>query len=63
MTEYEGFSSDVLSLLGCIQNPSKWMIRIVRPLKSYVQGRVALLGDAVRMLETMLPFCIEHLIV
>ena len=48
LKEYEGWGSDVLKILGCIQNPSKWMIHVVNPpLQTYVKGRVALLGDAV----------------
>lgn len=48
LKEYEGWGSDVLALLTCIEKPDKWYISIVHPpLKSYVRGGVALLGDAV----------------
>ena len=48
LREYEGWGSDVLKVLGCIQKPNKWMIHVVHPpLHSYVKDRVALLGDAV----------------
>lgn len=47
LAEYEGWGSDVQKILGCIRTPSKWMIRVVQPLSSYVKGTVALLGDAV----------------
>lgn len=47
---YEGWGSDVINLLKCIKQPSKWYINVVHPpLKSYVKGRVVLLGDAVSM--------------
>ncbi len=45
---YEGWGSDVLGLLGCIHNPTKWNINVGYPhLETYVNGRIALLGDAV----------------
>ena len=38
-------------ILSCIEKPNKWYINVVYPhLKSFVNGRVALLGDAVRNL-------------
>ncbi|THH33436.1 hypothetical protein EUX98_g790 [Antrodiella citrinella] len=53
LKEYEGWGSDVLKILGCIKNPTKWMIHVVHPpLKTYVNGRIALLGDSA---HAMLP--------
>jgi len=47
LEQYAGWGSDVTGLLGCIQNPNKWSIHVVSPpLKSYVNKRIALLGDA-----------------
>lgn len=47
---YAGFGPDVASLIKCMpERPSKWSIHVVDPpLETYVKGRVALLGDAVR---------------
>ncbi|KAH9937365.1 uncharacterized protein B0H18DRAFT_1206226 [Fomitopsis serialis] len=44
---FEGCSSEVMALLECIKEPSKWSIHVVHPhLESFVKGRVALIGDA-----------------
>lgn len=46
--EYDGWGSDVLKLLSCIETWSKWKINVVYPLlESYAKGRVVLVGDAV----------------
>jgi salicylate hydroxylase len=31
----------------CVERPSRWALHSIRPLPHYVDGRVALLGDAV----------------
>ena len=31
----------------CVERPSRWALHSLRPLPHYVDGRVALLGDAV----------------
>lgn len=48
--EYEGWGPDVAALIKCMpEKPSRWSIHVVHPpLDSYVKGRVALIGDAVR---------------
>lgn len=51
LQEFEGWGEDVTALLGCIRNPSKWSIHAVYPPpESYVNGNIALIGDAVRLL-------------
>ncbi|KAI0347664.1 FAD/NAD-P-binding domain-containing protein [Trametopsis cervina] len=45
--EYEGWGPDVINLLSCIEQPNKWYINVVYPpLETYVNDRIALLGDA-----------------
>lgn len=49
MGHYEDFGSNIRAVLGCIDKPNKWYINVVYPhLKTYVRGKIALLGDAVR---------------
>ncbi|KAH9835875.1 uncharacterized protein C8Q71DRAFT_797371 [Rhodofomes roseus] len=44
---FEGCGPQVMGLLECIKEPSKWSIHVVHPhLESFVKGRVALIGDA-----------------
>ena len=51
LKEYEGWGSDVIGMLSCIENPNKWYINVVcPPLEAYAKGKVALLGDAVSLL-------------
>ena len=51
LKEYEGWGSDVIGILSCIENPNKWYINVVcPPLEAYAKGKVALLGDAVSLL-------------
>ncbi|KAJ3862361.1 hypothetical protein EV359DRAFT_74222 [Lentinula novae-zelandiae] len=37
---------EVRALIACVENPMQWAIHTVRPMQSFVSGRVALLGDA-----------------
>jgi len=53
IAEPEAFASvfahwepEVQALITCVEKPMQWAIHTVRPLPSYVSGRVALLGDA-----------------
>ena len=46
---FEGWGHDTVSIIKHVRNPSKWSIHVVYPpIDSYVNGRVALIGDAVR---------------
>ncbi|KAJ3557014.1 hypothetical protein NM688_g1702 [Phlebia brevispora] len=53
LAEFDGWGSDVMGLLSCVKKTDKWLINVVHPaLESYVNGRIALLGDAA---HAMLP--------
>ncbi|KAF7975798.1 hypothetical protein HWV62_8475 [Athelia sp. TMB] len=43
---YAGWEPEVTALLECVDKPSKWAIHAVKPLSTFVSGRVALLGDS-----------------
>ncbi|KAJ3778671.1 FAD/NAD-P-binding domain-containing protein [Lentinula raphanica] len=43
---YAGWEPEVEQLLSQIDNPTRWAIHHLRPLPFFVEGRVALLGDA-----------------
>ncbi|KAJ3999660.1 FAD/NAD-P-binding domain-containing protein [Lentinula boryana] len=43
---YAGWEPEVEQLLSQIENPTKWAIYHLRPLPFFVDGKVALLGDA-----------------
>ena len=48
MDQFEDYGSNIRGVLSCIDKPNKWYISVVYPhLKTFVRGRVALLGDAV----------------
>ena len=45
---FADWSGDIIKTLGCMRTVSKWSIQMVYPpLKSYIKGHVALIGDAV----------------
>ncbi|KAI0318091.1 hypothetical protein OF83DRAFT_1083140 [Amylostereum chailletii] len=47
LDQYEGWGEDALIMLKCIERPSRWSVHgIYPPLKTFVKGNVALLGDA-----------------
>ena len=48
--EFNGFGPDVRALVGCMPEKTlRWYMHVVHPpLESYSNGRVAVLGDAVR---------------
>lgn len=49
-SQFEDWGDDPRIIVTCLLDPSKWSIHCVKPeLETYVKGRVALLGDAVRL--------------
>lgn len=51
------FGKDALAILQLMTQPKRWALHtIYPPLKSYVNNRVVLIGDAVRCLPTPEPF-------
>ncbi|KAJ2916737.1 hypothetical protein MD484_g3704, partial [Candolleomyces efflorescens] len=43
---FRTWEPEVQALMDCIERPLRWSIHIMRPLSTYVHGRVALIGDA-----------------
>ncbi|KAG2012183.1 salicylate hydroxylase [Coprinopsis cinerea AmutBmut pab1-1] len=54
---YQTWEPEVQALFDCIERPLRWAIHTVRPLKSFVHDRVALIGDAV---SSFLCFVSSH---
>ena len=46
-SSFRPFRTRNLILIQCVEKPLQWAVHTVRPLRSFVSGRVALLGDAV----------------
>lgn len=44
---FANWEPDVQTLLECVEKPLAWVVPTVGPLRSFVSGRVVLLGDAV----------------
>ncbi|EJD50447.1 FAD/NAD(P)-binding domain-containing protein [Auricularia subglabra TFB-10046 SS5] len=55
LKHYTGWEAEVQSLLNCLDTAdlrlAKWAIHEVKPLGTYVRGRVALLGDAAHAMQ------------
>ncbi|EPS94143.1 hypothetical protein FOMPIDRAFT_1033475 [Fomitopsis schrenkii] len=43
---YDGWEPEVMDIIKCIEQPTRWAIHHLKPLPTYVSGRIALLGDA-----------------
>ncbi|KAF8438426.1 hypothetical protein L210DRAFT_3481584 [Boletus edulis BED1] len=48
---FEGWDVHAEALVKCIERPSRWALHSLQPLPHYVDGRVALLGDAAHAME------------
>ncbi|TCD68035.1 hypothetical protein EIP91_011646 [Steccherinum ochraceum] len=53
INHFSRWEPEVQSLLQCIETVGRWSMHTVVPLKTFVSGRVALLGDAA---HAMLPY-------
>jgi len=54
LDQYIGWEPEVRNLLKCVEKPSRWAISHMRGLPTYVDGRVALLGDSAHAMTTHL---------
>jgi salicylate hydroxylase len=46
LRDFKGWHDDVQALIGAIETPYKWALMVREPMQRWVEGRVALLGDA-----------------
>lgn len=46
LRDFEGWHSDVQTLIGAIEIPYKWALMVREPMTRWVTGHIALLGDA-----------------
>jgi salicylate hydroxylase len=46
LDDFEGWHDDVRTLVRNIDTPYKWALKVREPMKQWVRGRIALLGDA-----------------
>ncbi|KAJ3488207.1 hypothetical protein NLI96_g3020 [Meripilus lineatus] len=52
---FEGWGYDAVTIMSHVREPSKWSIHVVHPaIDSYVNGRIALIGDAAHAMFTHL---------
>ncbi|THU98077.1 salicylate hydroxylase [Dendrothele bispora CBS 962.96] len=45
-SRFSGWEPEVQTLLDCVENPLQWAIHTIPPMRSFVSGRVAVMGDA-----------------
>lgn len=51
VSQFQEWNEDVKAIIHCIDQTSKWpLYELNPPLRTYISGRVALVGDAVRFL-------------
>ncbi|KAJ7460974.1 FAD/NAD-P-binding domain-containing protein [Mycena galericulata] len=46
LDKYEGWGPDAMVMLSHLKTPSKWFIHALAPLKTFIRGKIALVGDA-----------------
>ncbi|KAJ3727753.1 hypothetical protein C8R42DRAFT_638875 [Lentinula raphanica] len=46
LAEFYGWEDEVGQLLSAIENPSRWVIRDLHPMDTYVSRRIAMIGDS-----------------
>ncbi|KAF8656075.1 hypothetical protein AX16_002775 [Volvariella volvacea WC 439] len=46
LATHSHWEPELKGILECVEKPSRWAIHMVKPLRSWVKGSVALLGDA-----------------
>jgi salicylate hydroxylase len=47
ISHFKGWGKDMISILECIEKPSKWALhQLIPTLDSYVKGNIAVTGDA-----------------
>jgi len=46
LDKYEGWGPDAMILLNHLKTPSKWFIHQLKPLQTFIRGKIALVGDA-----------------
>ena len=55
VASFEGFGPDAQRILQCMDMPSRWAVHgLYPPLRSFVNGSVVLIGDAVSCTKSQL---------